>query len=1056
MRVIFHLTLLAGTLHGEALKFNRDIRPILSAKCIACHGPDEKHREGGLRLDTAEGALAPLKEDIGHAIVPGDPAASALIKRIKSQDPNVVMPPPKFHKEVTEEELATLEQWIEQGAEYESHWSYTPLTRPAVPKLQKHAALACNPIDAFILKKLEDEGVEPSPVADTPALLRRIALDLTGLPPAIDGPKDPNKAIEEALASSAYGERMAVPWLDVVRFADTVGYHGDQNQRVFPYRDYVIRSLNENKPYDQFVREQLAGDLLPNATEEQHIASGFNRLNLVTREGGAQSKEYFKKSAADRVRAVGTAFLGQTIGCAECHNHKYDPITAKDFYSMAAFFDDVQQWGVYNGYTPGAKYNGNNDAYTPERIIRSESQLARLSLLQQQAIDLLNGHAIGGKDITQALAELRAFADAHPTGWAPLKPLSVAIVKSPPPAPDPEKTEKPKAKPKPAAQPEPTPIRMTSKVSAEDSSIQFSGPPVTDEMTAIDFEVPGLLLRSIQLEALPDPSTHGQIGREPGGHFTLKPSLYLVETGPNPAPPTLTPLKVRWSQANLDRENGFAGGLKHGDRNTLQLDTKHGWQSAPKPAFEGPGSLTSRKQTAVLCLDQPVTLKPGTKLRLVLGVNTASRIRLSHSPVLDPVPGEPAFTTPLLNSLRNPAAPSWAAYHLCFTPTTTLPTEYQSLLKQIRDCRSGWTRTLVTVRTDQPEFPSRILHRGDWQDDSGELVEPSVLSFLPSDSLPKDRKLTRLDLANWITAEENPLAARHFVNRLWKQFFGRGLSNILDDLGGQGEPPTHPDLLDWLAAEFRESGWDMKHLVRLITQSNTYRQSAASRADLLESDPYNRLYAQQTGRRLDAEFIRDQALSAANLLDRSFIGGPSIRIYQPDNYYTNLNFPVRKYSAHLDARQHRRSVYAHWQRTFLLPTFANFDAPARDECAADRLQANIPQQALTLLNDPVYVEASRGLAARVLTELPEASPEEQLTRMFQHLLARNPDKTEQERLLGFLEKQRTQFSEGVDQPDLFLGIGIAKVPDSMDRIELAAWTQTARLLLNLHESITRY
>lgn len=1018
--VILSLAPLLNAEDDDKLKFNRDIRPILSAKCIACHGPDEKHREAGLRLDTQEGAFAKLKEDIGHAIVPGDPAASAVIKRIKSTDPEVVMPPPKFHKEITGEELATLEKWIEQGAQYEAHWSYTPLKRPQVPSPKKHAKLVRNPIDAFVLTKLEENGLKPSTEAGQADLLRRISLDLTGLPPKADGPKDPDKAIEEALASEAYGERMAVPWLDVVRFADTVGYHGDQNQRIFPYRDYVIRSLNENKPYDEFVREQLAGDLLPHATDEQHIASGFNRLNLVTREGGAQSKEYYRKSAADRVRAVGTAFLGQTTGCAECHNHKYDPITLKDFYSLAAFFDDVQQWGIYNNYVPGIKYNGNNDAYTPERIVRCDSLLARLSLLQQEAVRVVDEQGTVDESMRPALEGLRIFASSHPSGWAAMKPVDVKSSKG-----------------------------TGHEIQASDHSIRFTGPAVAAENTTIDLEFPATSLGSIRLEAIADPANQGKVGREAGGHFTLKPSLHLIEPGAEPKP-----LKIRWAQADLDRENGFSGGLMHGDRNNLQLDKKHGWQSAPKPNYEGPDSLTSQTQTAVYCLEKPMKLQPGSKLRLVLANNTASRVRVSQSPVLDPVAGFDAFTPAFLKALQG--TQSAAAYHLCFTPTTTLSTEYQAILDQIRDCRSGWTRTLVTVKVDKPEFPTRVLPRGDWQNDSGELVEPAVLSFLPSESVPSDRKLTRLDLANWITADENPLAARHFVNRLWKQFFGRGISNILDDLGGQGEPPTHPDLLDWLAVEFRESGWDMKHMVRLITSSHTYRQSAATRENLLEADPYNLLYGQQSGRRLDAEFIRDQALSAANLLDRSYVGGPSIRIYQPENYYSNLNFPVRRYTAHLDSRQHRRSVYAHWQRTFLLPTFANFDAPARDECAADRLQANIPQQALTLLNDPVYVEAARGLATRVLTELPDGSAADRIDRMFVHLLGRSPDATEKDRLLAFHAKQYAQFNDGTDQADQYLSVGIAKVPDSVDRNELAALSQTARLLLNLHESITRY
>jgi hypothetical protein len=353
-------------------------------------------------------------------------------------------------------------------------------------------------------------------------------------------------------------------------------------------------------------------------------------------------------------------------------------------------------------------------------------------------------------------------------------------------------------------------------------------------------------------------------------------------------------------------------------------------------------------------------------------------------------------------------------------------------------------------------LPTRVLNRGDWQDDSGELVEPAVLHFLPSESLPKDRRLTRLDLANWIVAEENPLAARHFMNRLWKQFFGTGLSNVLDDLGGQGEWPTHPELLDWLASEFRESGWDVKHMVTLIVTSSTYQQEAATRTDLTEVDPYNRLYAQQAGRRLDAEFVRDNALAIAGLLNHSYTGGPSAAPYQPDGYYLPLNYPQRKYPIQHDDRQYRRGVYMHWQRTFLHPMLANFDAPAREECAADRLQANSPQQALTLLNDPSFVEAARHFAAELLNDPALKDNNQRIVYAFKRTLGRDATPEEIDGLKKFHAKQLDNFKSGRDDPEKFLTIGLYQVPDPLDPFEAAAWTQTCRVLLNLHETITRY
>lgn len=1000
----------------DKITFNAHIRPIFSDTCFSCHGFDANTREADLRLDTPEGAYAALTDNPEmKGIVPGDPDKSAAWQRIITDDPDDLMPPPSFHKPLSDYQKRLIGKWIEQGAQYQEHWAYIPIERPELPKLEKHADLVRNPIDAFILRKLEDKGVEPSPQATPEILRRRLWLDLTGLPPEPGSTSNPSEIISKAMESEAFGERMAVPWLDVVRFADTVGYHGDQNQRIFPFRDYIIESFNSNKAFDQFIREQLAGDLLPNATEQQHIASGFNRLNLVTREGGAQSREYFKKYAADRVRAVGAAFLGQTTGCAECHDHKFDPISQKDFYSLAAFFDDVQQWGVYNTYVGGTKYNGNNDAYTPERIVRPKSLVERLNILRDQAIEVLES-SVDIVPPTKDLAWLRKFANEHPDGWSVLKPLKVTSTKG-------------------------TPSEVDGK------AIRFSGAARKDESTRIELAATDATIGSLRIEALPDPEGGG-VGRESGGHFTLKPKFFLLS-----AEGQMSPIAIRWAQADLDREHGFAGGMEHGDRKNLQLDANNGWQSAPKSGFEGPESLTKRTQTAVFSLNTALTIPEGGKLIVELGHNTASKLRISQSPMLDPVAGEPAFTEAFHENL---AADGKAAWLLCSTPPQKLPEDYQHILNQIRDCRSGWTRTLVTVKVDKPEFPSRILPRGDWQSDSGDLVEPAVLAFLPSESLPKDRKLNRLDLANWIVAEENPLTARHIMNRLWKQFMGRGISNVLDDLGGQGEPPTHPELLDWLAAEFRDSGWDMKHMVRLIVESHTYRQASAQREDLLDADPYNRLFAQQSARRLQAEFIRDQALAAGNLLNRSYVGGPSVRIYQPENYYSNLNFPVRQYSAHMDERQHRRSVYAHWQRTFLLPTFANFDAPARDECAADRLQANIPQQALTLLNDPVYVEAARGFATRVLLDVPQKDADKRLDRMFELLLARYPDSTERARILDYQAAQQASFLKGIDDAQAFLSIGVAEVPEGMDKVELAAWAQTARLLLNLHEAITRY
>jgi hypothetical protein len=985
------------------LSFNRDIRPILSDKCIGCHGPDAAHREAGLRLDVPEGAFAPLQEGEGFAIVAGKPEKSAILRRIDSKDEDEVMPPPKTHKTVNAAERALLERWIREGATYEPHWSYATLKRPEVPTVKGRAA---NPIDTFILADLEELGIQTSPPAAPNELLRRVHLDLTGLPPdpaALDAfERDPasyQNVVEALLASPRHGERMAVPWLDAVRYADTVGFHGDQNVRIFAFRDYVIRSFQENKPFDAFVREQLAGDLLPDATPEQLVASGFNRLNLMTREGGAQPKEYLAKSAADRVRAVGTAFLGQTTGCAECHDHKYDPITARDFYSLGAFFDDVQQWGVYAdyNYTPNPDLKGyNNDfPFPPELICRSPSLLDRLDRLESELIAELANTPPPAGDRGAWLSSIKTFAANHPDGWLPLRAAAA------------------------------TSSKQTPAVIQEDGSVLLQGSPRKDDELVFDLGAPGMTIGALRVEALPDPTNANQVGRSAGGRFTLSPAIEWVD-----AAGKATPVKISFAQADLLSHAAYSNG------NERLVGFGATWTSAPG-RHEYPASLASHPHTAVLCLEAPLDLPEGARLVARIKSADVGRLRFAATPALHPVPGRAAFSARFLTTL----GVSPAADHLCLTPEAKLSARSRELLTGIRLCRAGWTRSLVTVSLPADKRRvSRVLPRGDWQNESGEVVKPAVPGFLPSASLPKDRPLTRLDLANWITAAENPLTARHYVNRLWKQFFGRGISNVLDDLGGQGEPPSHPELLDWLACEFRDSGWDTRHMVRLIVSSHAYQQQAARRADLAESDPSNRLLARQSARRLDAEFVRDNALAIAGLLDVSYAGGPSVKPYQPPGYYTAIQFPDRDYLQDPHHAAYRRGLYMHWQRTFLHPMLANFDAPSREECAADRTQSNTPQQALTLLNDPVFLEAAEALAKRVGGA---GGVESSIRQAFRLAVSRDPIESELRGLMEFYQKQLAAFQSGENQHA------------SADPAQ-AALGQTCRVILNLHETITRY
>ncbi len=1032
--VVWALVLAAGGLAdaGEpkagGVTFNSHIRPILSDKCFSCHGFDKTTREAGLRLDTAEGAYAPLEDDSSlRAIVPGDPKASEVWRRITTKDADDVMPPTDFHKPLSADEIALITRWIEQGAKYQEHWSFAPLVKPQVPST-RHADKVANAVDAFVLANLDSLKVEPSPEADKATLLRRLSLDLTGLPPSPEEvaafladtrPEAYAAQVDRLLASLHYGERMAVPWLDVVRFADTVGYHGDQNARVFPYRDYVIDAFNTNKRFDTFTIEQLAGDLLPDATDEQRIATGFLRLNLMTREGGAQPKEYMAKSMGDRVRAVGAAWLGLTTGCAECHDHKFDPVTAKDFYSLGAFFADVRQWGVYAdyGYTPNPDLpKVNNDwPFPPEIQARNAALVKRMGLLGRQALMTL---AATPKDETFGpwLAGAKAFTGEFPDGWKPLAGGEASSTLA-------------------------TPAEVQP-----DHSVLLAGEAKKDDVVTVRFPVSGQTFSAIRLEALPDGRNGGKVGRGMDGKFSVTPTFAIGEKA----------LKVAYAQADRRTPHKYSNGS-----HDPKLEPE--WRSAPA-LWEEPQDAASHPQTAVYQLAEPLVAGADDFLTVTLATADLGRFRISVTPFGDPIPGEPQAMSAELGKALQAAAPGSedekllvAAWARSTTKDADLPEGFRKLRDEVIACRAGYAHSVVAQTLPADKVPAvHLLPRGDWMTE-GEEVQPAVPDFLPHASVRKDAgRLNRLDLAKWMVAEENPLPARHFVNRLWKQFFGKGLSNVLDDIGNQGEWPANPALLDWLAVEFRESGWDVKHVVRLIVMSGTYRQESGKRADLAELDPANRLLAAQSPRRLDAEFVRDNILSISGLLPGDFVGGPSVKPYQPAGYYANLNVPQRDYAASPGNDQYRRGLYTHWQRTFMHPMMAGFDAPSREECSADRLQSNSPQQALILLNDPSFVEASRAFAARLLEEAPSAADTDRIKTAILRTFGRGPRAGEVEGLEKFLNGQRAKLKTGEDKPEEFLKVGHWQADPKLDKLELAAWTQTCRVLLNLHETLTRY
>jgi hypothetical protein len=1037
----------AARVRAAGPQFNRDVRPILSENCYACHGPDRNQRKAKLRLDVREIALE------RQAIVPGKTNESKLVQHIFSTDPEEVMPPPASHKTLTASQKETLRAWIAAGAEYEPHWAYIVPKRPEPPAVSNRAWVN-NPIDAFILHGLDEHHIQPSAEAAKRTLLRRLSLDLIGLPPTpaeleaflVDqSPSAYERQVDRLLASPHYGERMAAPWLDLVRYADTVGYHGDQNQNVFPYRDYVINSFNRNKPFDQFTIEQLAGDLLPDPSIDAYVATCFNRLNMMTREGGAQPKEYLAKYAADRVRTVAMTWMGSTIGCAECHDHKFDPFATKDFYQMEAFFADLKQWGVYAEYdytpNPDLRGVGNDHPFFPEIEVDSPYLRQRIARLQARQHELCVKAATDRAGSKAHQSEFEAwrkcslsFLERWPDGWAAIPPAIEPVGKS-----------------------ATTNLNLANFLT--NFTVQADGSVVINEKFngsfSMNFSLPEGDVSALRLEVVPRPGAETKNARGkklPGATVTLTASLKRHGSADQK-------LAFYFADASAKEERYASSSPILGVKEMWKTSTHHD------------------RQTAVWLLDKPLAAKAGDILTVNLGSPALASVRLTTSPF----PADDPLKSGLGEILRlalQKRTPTTESDRDLVERTFLLASQWdkdalareRKIEDEIHQCRNG--RAFSQVAVAREPSVTRVLARGNWQDDSGEIVQPAVPHFLAQPANPEGRRLTRLDLARWLVSPDNPLTARTVMNRLWKQFFGTGISAVVDDLGAQGEWPVNPELLDWLACEFQNpqtegtpstatgaagrSGpahWDVKHMVKLIVMSSTYRQDSNQRPDLKDLDPNNRLFACQTPRRLEAEFVRDNALAIAGLLNTD-IGGPSARPYQPAGYYANIQFPDRDYIPDTDDRQYRRGIYSHWQRTFLHPMLANFDAPAREECIAARIVSNTPQQALTLLDDPTFTEAARVFATS-LSSNAATTDEQKLDAAFLRAVARPAAARERKSLEEFLALQRQHYRTNSDGALKLENVGRAPAPPPDRQVESAAWTQVCRVILNLHETITR-
>ena len=980
----------------ERIEFNRDVRPILAEHCFTCHGPDNNTREADLRLDSELG-LRGTTEKPG-AVIAGQADKSELISRIFNDDPEEMMPPPKAEKPLTARQKAILNTWVEQGANWQGHWAYEPLVKPAVPTAE--VGPTGNAIDRFVNVALAQHKLAAAPEADRVTLIRRLSFDLTGLPPKPEDvaafvnntrPDAYAQLVERLLASPHFGERMAVYWLDLVRFADTAGYHSDNPRDITPYRDYVIRSFNENKPFDQFTTEQLAGDLLPNPTVQQKVASGYNRLLQTTEEGGAQAKEYVAKYNADRVRNVSTVWLGSTMMCCECHTHKFDPFTIQDFYRLGAFFADVQESPI-----------GRREPGMP---VPTDEQQAIL-------IELDTSIAAATAKLAQ-LAEERAATATSEVG-TPVK-WNIAI-------------------------PYEDKVQGESKLDPQtDGSIKSTGTVAAKENYILQLILTQAAVTGLRLEVLPDPDLPAQgPGTAPNGNFVLTEFKLEALTADGPKSVKIVQAIANHSQTGHDIHTAIDG------------NNESGWAVLPH---------IGKPHEAVFQFEQPLGAElSGVQIQLQFQSQYAQhnigRFRLSQTTSEKPVE---RWTPPHVSSAlaievakRTPEQSAAIVTYLRDSSPELQP--QRDALKLLQDQKAALLKAVPAslISTSGAPRTVRVLARGNWMDDSGEEVSPQIPSqFIPLTA--EGRRLTRLDLAQWMTSNENPLTSRVFMNRLWKLYFGQGLSKTVEDLGTQGEWPTHPELLEWLSVEFRDSGWDMKQMIRLIVTSEAYRRSSVLSREARAADPFNRLLSSQSRVRLDAEFIRDNALAVAGLLSPR-IGGESDFPYQPAGYWEYLNFPGRTWPDDSGERQHRRGMYTHWQRSFLHPSLLAFDAPSREECVADRPKSNTPQQALTLLNDPTYIEAARAFAVRILKEGGSDMPS-RLKWAYHQVLSREPHADEITLLEGVLQKQAERFKADPAAVKQLLAVG--QPPGEVNAEELAAWTSVARILLNLHETITR-
>lgn len=1125
----------ASVAHAADIDFNRDVRPILSNNCFTCHGPDEKERKGKLRLDTFDGATK------GGAVVPGKPDESELIARVITKDDKDVMPPAKLGKKLTAKEIDTLKAWIAQGGKYATHWSYVKPVRPAVPTV---AIPTRNAVDNFLFARLAAEGLKPSAEADKPTLIRRVALDLTGLPPTLeevdqflkDESKDAyEKMVDRMLAKPAFGEHWARMWLDLARYADSAGYADDPLRTIWPYRDYVIKSLNANKKFDRFTLEQLAGDLLPDATDETRTATAFHRNTMTNSEGGTSDEEFRNVAIVDRINTTLAVWMGTSAACAQCHTHKYDPISQTEYFQMFAFLNNTE--------------DADRPDESPVMKMFSDEQK------KQQAAWEVEVETLKAKlknPPAEVLAKLPAWEKAFPRNI---------------------KWDTPK----------PTFLSWKDQVAtvADNGTILLSKTAGADTYT-VELPITSETLTAVRLETIPNKSLPGGGAGHGGGNFVISKITAAVHP-PTAAPQTGRYVRVElpgkkrhlmlaevqvfsgkdniarngtatqssvayegeakraidgetngnyfeknsvthtadedspWWEVDLkeakaidklviwNRTDGNTGALLTNFKVRLLDDKKNPvWEetiaAAPNPSQEWKlnGSRSVKFVSAVADYSQPefdaafvlanpqpkakgwavggaadkshtLTLTPDVAVKvakgskLVVTIEQASshkdhtlgsfRLGVTADGGAAEVARTPADVQVVLNTPADKRTPEQTAkladHFVSIAPETKTDRDrLVTVTKSLADNKPAATVPVMKELAKDKRRVTKLQFRGNFMDLGPVVAEGTPAALHP---FPKNAPLNRLGLAQWVMSPDNPLTARVTVNRFWEQIFGNGLVRTTEEFGAQGELPSHPELLDWLAVEFQQT-WDVKSVLRLMVTSAAYRQTSRVTPELREKDPDNRLYARGPRYRLSAEMVRDQALAVSGLLS-SKMYGVSVRPPRPSSGLSAAFGGGLDWQTSAGEDKHRRGLYTEWRRTSPYPSMVTFDAPSREACTLRRIRTNTPLQALVTLNDPVYVEAAQALARKVATH--GKTTEERAVFAFRTCTSRTPTDKEKERLVKLFEEAKAEYTKDAKKAETMATDPIGPLPKDGNAAELAAWTTVGNVLLNLDEMLMR-